>query len=170
MKKLNAEFFLQLILGIASIALMIGGTIMFVTSLFTPLSTFNAIMLMAAGAILYTGVRIYFMFLETTSSIKDYVKGISSQIGTNNLTPELLKSEVININEDTTPEQLDEIKKKFPMIADQLNTIINSFGDNAKNVQNMSVQQLQKELQEAVDNNEFEKAAEIRDILKKKTL
>ena len=169
MKKLNAEFFLQLTFGVASISLMIGGIVMIVASFFYPLSTINSVIITASGAILYTGVRIYFMLLE----INDYVKDIPPQTGNNKFTPDLLKpDEVIRINEDITPEQLEEIKKNFPMIADQLDYIVDGFNDfhkkSVKSIHKMSIQQLKEELQKAVDNNEFEKAAEIRDVLKKK--
>jgi len=175
MKKINAEFLLQLIFGIIAIALMLGGAIMFVASFFTSLPIFNAIYFMALGAILYTGVRIYFMLLEVASSINNS----STQVNKSKAPFDLLKSEVININEDTTPEQLEEIKKKFPAIADQLDKIIDTFIDetkknngyfseSVKNINNMTIKQLQEELNLAVENNEFEKAAEIRDILKKR--
>jgi protein-arginine kinase activator protein McsA len=84
---------------------------------------------------------------------------------------------VISINDETTPEQIDEIKKNHPQIAEQLDKILNGFMDvidsnslHTNDIYKMSVQQLQKELQIAVDNNEFEKAAEIRDLLKKNDL
>lgn len=180
MKK--TEFLLTILFGVFSICLIVVGAISFVASLFNPaLPTFQSIELIFFGVITYTVVRLIFtvdkLFENSLSSadklIKKYEKGNSpSNTDTN---PDLIKTSVISINDETTPEQIEEIKKKHPQIAEQLDKLLNGFMDtigsnspHAKDIYKMSIQQLQRELEKAVENNEFERAAEIRDLLKKR--
>lgn len=184
MKK--TEFLLINLFGVFSVCLIVVGAISFVASLFVPtISTMDSVWLMAFGALTFLMVRLYFTvdklfenaLAPADKIIKEAEKFIKKQEeGNSPLNPDLIKTSVISINEETTPEQIEEIKKKHPQIAEQLDKLLSGFMDitgsnspHAKDIYKMSVQQLQKELEKAVENNEFEKAAEIRDLLKKRT-
>ena len=177
MKK--TEFLLINLFGVFSVCLIVVGIISFVASLFVPsIPTFQSIELIFFGVITHLMIRLYFtvdkLFENSLAPTEKFIK--KQEERNSPLNPELIKTSVISINEETTPEQIEEIKKKHPQIAEQLDKLLNGFMDitgsnspHAKDIYKMSVQQLQKELEKAVENNEFERAAEIRDLLKKRT-
>lgn len=180
MEKNKTEFLLNILFGVFSICLIVVGAISFVASLLVPtLPTFHSIELILFGVIIYTTVKLIFTvdkLFENSLSYADklskkYEKGNSPS----NTDTDLIKTSVISISDETTPEQIEEIKKKHPQIAEQLDKLLNGFMDtigsnspHAKDTYKMSIQQLQRELEKAVENNEFERAAEIRDLLKKR--
>lgn len=162
MKKNTPELFLQLFFGVVAIALMTGGAIMFVASFFSQISALTSILITCMGAILFNSVRLYLVF---TSSLDK----LNNKNPNKNITPPI-KTEIISINENTTPEQMNELKEKFPFIIDELEKILDNTNANPtkKSIETMTIKQLQDELHNAVENNEFEKAAEIRDEIKKR--
>lgn len=181
MKKFDTEFLMHLLAGVASIALMLIGLIMLVASFFTPLSTFNAVMLLAMGIIMSVVVKLYFMFREVLQKVSDLLSKYSSLFSQDMKSP--ISSEVITINENTTPEEIEELKKKHPMVSAELDKILQRMGINEgmsgfmssmglsnekKDIANMSIPELEKALEKAVNENEFETAAEIRDEIKRR--
>jgi cysteinyl-tRNA synthetase len=178
MEKNKTEFLLNILFGVFSICLIVVGAISFVASLLEPsLPTFQSIELILFGVIIYTIVKLIFtvdkLFENSLASTDKFIK--ENEQGNSPQNPDLIKTSVISISDETTPEQIEEIKKKHPQIAEQLDKLLNGFKDtigsnspHAKDIYKMSIQQLQRELEKAVENNEFERAAEIRDLLKKK--
>lgn len=179
MKKITFELISQILFGIAGVALMLGGAIMFIGSFFTNFSLSTSIIFMVLGAILFTGVKLYFMFLEVLTAANKQVdeinKGISPQNHNSRTYPGVTN---ITIDENTTMEDIEEIKKKFPPLSNIIDNVIKNTGtiDNdafyketlPKHIELLSLKQLEKALEEAVENSEFEKAAEIRDEINKR--
>ena len=180
MEKNKTEFLLNIFFGVFSICLIVVGAISFTASLLEPsLPTFQSIELILFGVIIYTIVKLIFtvdkLFENSLASTDKFIK--ENEQGNSPQNPDLIKTSVISISDETTPEQIEKIKKEHPQIAEHLDKLFGGFMDamnsnspHAKDIYKMSTQQLQNELQIAIDNNEFEKAAEIRDLLKKRTL
>jgi hypothetical protein len=167
MKKVNSEFIAQLLFGIAGVALMIIGAILLVAHFFIPsIVLFEAAVYLALGAILYLGVRLYFMFLEAISTATNVLDKMNANRN-GRIYPEMNAGMVntITITDQTTPEEIEELKRKFPMFAESFDNILKSNPVYNKEVdtKELSITQLETALQIAIDNNEFEKAAEIRD-------
>ena len=127
---------------------------------------------MGIGALLFVAIRIYFMFTEVLESVTEVLNKInnaSSPQKQEQFSPNTFFNKIV-INEDTSPQEIEEIKKKFPMFADQIDKIINlgkeSDLSNISNIKYLTLSELEKALQRAIDNNEFEKAAKIRDEIK----
>jgi len=175
MKNFHFEFIAHLLLGVASIAFILVGVIILIVSFFAPLPMFNAVVLIGIGCTMFISVRLYFILRDVLDSVNEFLKQLQSQNSPQNQTPR----EIISINENTTPEEIEELKKKHPMIANELDKILNNMakGENllegffdskglfkkTKDIKEMTIVELKKALAKAVDDNEFEKAAQIRD-------
>lgn len=72
----------------------------------------------------------------------------------------------VEIDENTSPEQLEALKKRFPFMEAVIDAMSTTF--NKDNLENMSLVQLEKELKKAIDNDLYEKAAVLRDLIAKK--
>ena len=186
MKKFSLQYIIQAIFTVVSAVLIVSGIIMLFNgiALLAPLPIFNAIVFIALGAILFTTTKLSFLFTLILKHMKATFDGMSDildiqlegqksgHVPNNNV-------QTIIINEDTTPEDLDELKKKNPVIAKELDELMqsitspqffmNKFGHIAtpkKEIKDMDTKDLKKELQSCVDNSDFERAALIRDELK----
>jgi hypothetical protein len=71
----------------------------------------------------------------------------------------------VEIDENTPKEKIEELKNKFPFMKDILESITKNM---TKDLADMSLNQLKEELQAAINNDNFEKAAVIRDLISKK--
>jgi UvrB/uvrC motif. len=174
MKKVGLDFIGQLIFALAGIVLMLGGAVIFVASFFTIMSVVTGIFLMALGAILFNSVRLYFMFLETieiaTAAINSSTKFHTGLRPGN----EVAVQEII-INSDTPPEEIIELKNKFPMLSKNIDDMImqmhgkdkleNFFANKGifkKDVKELSISQLEEAIKIAISNEDYEKAANYR--------
>lgn len=187
MKKISLDLVIQIIIGIAGIGLALAGAIVLVASFFTPLPIFKAIALMALGVMLFNSSRLYFIFLENLNFTTELIKKITQANSPSNPDcfyppdkktrrnhPEFIE---IKISDETTPEEIEEMKRKWPHMAEHIDMImgmskqIHPGGDKfPKRISLLSNTQLEQELKNAVENNEFELAAEIRDEIKKRKL
>jgi hypothetical protein len=174
MKKFNLEFLSQVSLSIFGIALFIVGAIITITSFFTPLAIPPAllagILAVALGTIAYGISKLYFIILQLIKTLTDLLTSFNSKQTSpfNNLPT---NTEIISINENTSPEDIEKIKNKIPGAGAALENIfkiIHGEQSSKKELSEMSREELQKEMEEAVNLNNFEKAATIRDILKNK--
>jgi hypothetical protein len=193
MKKISGDVIAHLLFGVAAIGLLIGGAIMLIASFFTALPIFNAFIVLTLGAILYVGVRLYFVFGDVLESITKLIEISSSpqinkngriyknglltkQMGFGDLpTHDLSKIphpapgliDEILIDENTTPEEIENIKKKYPGFSHAIDEILEKVGGISRTstlpLSSLSSFKLEKLLQEAIDKNDFERAAEIRD-------
>ena len=173
MKKNNLELLSQLALGIFGVALFIIGTIILITSFFIPLTIPTPLLIglfaISIGLTSFLITRLYFIILQLINTLTDLFIAFNLK-----QTPNLpINTEIININENTSQEELEEIKKKIPggeKLFDNLFKIIGKdlSSLSKKNLSEMTKEELQKEMNEAVSLNNFEKAAIIRDLLKNK--
>lgn len=175
MKKFNLEFLSQVSLSIFGIALFIIGTIITITSFFAPLTIPHAllagILAVALGVIAYGVSKLYFVILQLIKTLTDLLASFNSK-----QTPSFgnlpINTEIISINENTSPEDLEKIKQKFPGAAgaalENILKIMHREPSNKKELTEMTKEELRKEMEEAVNLNNFEKAATIRDLLKNK--
>lgn len=180
MKKISAEFVLMMLCGALGITSALVGITCLIASIFTPLPVFNGFVLLIGGVILICVVRLYYVFLdvlnktaeaiETISKIIDIKTGTSPQMypGTNSN----IISHEIKIDDTTSPEEIEDIKKKFPMLADGIDSILNKINPNLsplpKAIELLSLAQLEKELKKAVGEDNFERATEIRNEINKR--
>jgi hypothetical protein len=174
MKKFSFEFLSQISLAIFGVALFIVGAIIIIASLFTSL-TFSPLVLagifaIALGAIAYGISKLYFTIMQLIKTLTDLLANFNSKSPFDNLP---LNTEVISINENTSPEDLEKLKKKIPGAGAALESIFKIINgeihiSNNKELSEMTKEELQKEMDEAVNSNNFEKAAIIRDLLKNK--
>ena len=160
MKK-SKEFLTFFLLGIAGISMAICGVLTLSAALISQsLPILPGIYLMALGAIMYIGSKLYFMFLDNLESTANLLLKIGQELNNKNtispppnyktwesnqtgdINNNIIYSEVL-INENTTPEELDKLKEEFPMIADKIDQIFHSLiqGDVDenfdKNIQNI---------------------------------
>jgi len=173
MKNFHFEFIAHLLLGIVSIAFILVGVIIFVASFFVPLPIFNAAVLIGIGCTMFISVRLYFILRDVLDSVNEFLKQLQSQNSPQNQAQKNMPNKIISINENTTPEEIEELKKEYPMIANELDKILSSIGEEifvsnglfkkTKDIKEMTIVELKKALTIAVNNNEFEEAAQIRD-------
>lgn len=176
MKKFNLEFLSQVSLSIFGIALFVIGAIITIASFSVPL-TFPPTLLIgtlavALGVIAYGISRLYFVILSLIKTLTDLLTAFNSK-QTSPFSNLPINTEIISINENTSPEDLEKIKNKIPGAGAALENIFkiikgDIYQSNKKELTEMSKEELQKEMDEAVNSNNFEKAAIIRDILKNK--
>jgi hypothetical protein len=174
MKKFNLEFLSQVSLSIFGIVLFIVGAIITIASFFTPLAIPPAllagILAVALGTIAYGISKLYFTILQLIKTLTDLLTPFNSR-QTSPLSNLPANTEIISINENTSPEDIEKIKNKIPGAGAALESffkIIHGEQSNKKELSEMTKEELQKEMEEAVNSNNFEKAATIRDILKNK--
>lgn len=174
MKKFNLEFLSQVSLSIFGIVLFIVGAIITIASFFTPLAIPPAllagILAVALGTIAYGISKLYFTILQLIKTLTDLLTSFNSR-QTSPLSNLPANTEIISINENTSPEDIEKIKNKIPGAGAALESffkIIHGEQSNKKNLSEMTKEELQKEMNEAVSLNNFEKAAIIRDLLKNK--
>lgn len=182
MKKIPVEFIIMLLCGILGGASAATGTIILIASIFTSLPTAIGFILLVMGIILMCVVRIYYMLLIVINKFSDTIniltksvdkmasEGISPQMFSD-LNPNIIAHE-IKIDDTTSPEEIENIKKKFPMLADGLDNILNKINPNfstlPKAIELLSLTQLEKELKKAVGEDNFERATEIRNEINKR--
>ena len=184
------------ITGIA--LMVIGALMLIASLFGGDISLFNSIVLMALGAILFEGVTLYFIFYNFLESALKIIeerfkenKGTSPHIHkTNNdifsnlgkmYNDENPNIRRITIDDNTTTEDLEKYKKEFPPLANYIDDILNLQKDSIKfsNIKNyyssntledieLSNEELEDKLKLAIEENEFEKAAQIRDELLKR--
>lgn len=177
MKKFNLEFLSQVSLSIFGIALFIVGAIITIASFFAPLTIPPAllagILAVALGVIAYGVSKLYFVILQLIKTLTDLLASFNSK-QTSPFGNFPTNTEIISINENTSSEDLEKIKNKIPGAAGAaLESIFKimhgeNLQSNKKELSEMTKEELQKEMKEAVNSNDFEKAATIRDILKNK--
>ncbi len=195
----NISFICQILFGIAGIALMVIGALMFIASFFGDISLLNSIVLMALGAILFEGVTLYSVFSDFLESA---LKMLEERFKENKDTsPHMHRAynplsnlgkmyggapnvrEII-IDNNTTPEELEKYRKEFPTLSSYIDYISslqreagnpnfktyysnNTFNNKLEDI-DFSDEELEDKLKLAIEENEFEKAAQIRDELKKR--
>ena len=136
MKKINFGFISQLLLGLGAVALMIIGAIMFVGHFYqADVSLFQATIFMALGAILFSSVKVYFMFLETLNIAADGIDKISKATETRNESIGRIPQDYFSMAQnlpfkaiaidDMTPEEIEKLKKDFPDIEFHLEAFSN---------------------------------------------
>ena len=165
--KNNAEAYTQFIFSILSILIIIFGVILFILSFMTPtVSIINAILIFSGGAILFNSVKLYYSFLEVISRFTELIESLTKNTPTNQGDVQIIK-----LDDNLSSEQIEDLKTKFPLFADKIETVINSIIPKTKkslSIQEMSIEQLSIELQKNIEENKFEKAAEIRDEINKR--
>ena len=176
MKKISAEFVLMMLCGFLGGTSAMAGIIYLITSAFTPLPVFNGFMLLIGGIILICIIRIYYVFIDILNKITGVIETVAKILNTKERTspqmfPDIIAHE-IKIDDTTSPEEIEEIKKKFPMLADGLDNILNKINPNLsplpKPIELLSLSQLEKELKKAVGEDNFERATEIRNEINKR--
>lgn len=186
MKKVNLEFITQLLLGLGGIALMVVGAIMFIGHFFQPdISLFQAEVITALGAILFSSVGLYFKFLEIVNVASDGIEKITKATETYKVHDDRVSAhsdyfpsldiQKIIINEDTTPEEIEDLKKHFPGIENQLGGLLDlAKGKQSKTkavptaIEMMTISQLEQELKNAISLEDYKHAANIKNEINKR--
>jgi hypothetical protein len=187
MKK-NINIITQFLTDLISFALFVGGIIMLISSLFTTTPVFQSVMLIVSGLVMNGISTMHGRFSEMIDLLANVLEKHNSQTENKNLTVE----EII-ITDKTTPEEIEMYKEKFPELKNQLDNILKNatilskknIEDeddidkivrkviNEKDIMNHPIfiidkmQKLEEDLKKAVENDEFELAAEIRDKINK---
>jgi len=184
------DFMTGIFCGLLALGLTIAGLIIIVASFFTALPIFNGVVLLSLGVVIYLGIRIIYVNQEVITALANFVESLPNLLS--GTSPQKNKpiainnsdefSTLINITQDTTPEEIEEIKKKFPMFADNLDSIIKTFKSpqweksfdlkewhkKQTDLSRLSLEELNVALNNSLDKDEFEKAAEIRDEINKR--
>lgn len=191
MKK-NINIIANLLFDITSKVIILGGVIMLVSSFFITVSTFQATIIVVLGLIMHGITSMHNKYLEMINLLAAVLEKANNQKTENNVSVE-----EILITNKTTPEELNKIKEKYPELKDKLDDLLNDIekGDIIKNtidyyvkgednldkfleeleykmidfkiIKKDNIQKLEEELKKAIENDEFEIAAEIRDKINK---
>ena len=178
MKNISKETITQVLFMCFGTALMLWGLIIFVASFFTPMSVYTSVVYVALGVLIFNSAKLYFMFLHVLKTADDLIEKINSaraEVDKTTTTLEDWTNDIskvapieIHIDDSTTPEEIENMKNRFPMLSNVIDNIINQVKPIAKTNSELSLKELEKNLKSAIDNNEFEKAAEIRDEIAKR--
>jgi protein-arginine kinase activator protein McsA len=181
MRKINLELIAQIIFGLLGFCLMLIGVIIIGASLiFTKPLLFEGVVLMSMGAILFTAVKVYFSLTSVLQSTSAIIEKIIKQNQQFSPHQDSIVKEIV-ITEDTTPEEISQLKKEYPALSNSIDDMIRQIKHpnfpqhhkqsstiTAKDIITMTTSQLEIELQSAIANDLFETAAIIRDELKKR--
>lgn len=191
MKKNSTGIIVQVLFGILALALLIIGTIMFVSSFFIPsISLFNSITIIALGAILFFTIRMCFMFKDIVELMTTYLKEIKLENSPYTYKDKSRTSPLFNfddntvnkimINADMSKEEIDELKEQYPLYSSIIENIIEQMKHHSPNFtrdcsssvshnySKFTIEELTKKLNEAVELDKFEIAAEIRNEINKR--
>lgn len=175
MKK-NTNLLFHIFADVLSFTLIVGGLIMLIASIFIPtIPVFQATMLFITGFILQGISSLYINFIRMINLISDFLEQTNKKI------PETTKFDKIVITDDTSIEDIEIFKKQFPELKDTLDEISNSIKDNSiydkkinfeklRTSDEIIKQSLEFQLKEALENQDFERACQIRDELKERNL
>ena len=162
-----------------SIALIVYGVIKFAIAAYNSTPKFESIIVIALGIILAGVVDMIMQFdyvIETFSSLITKVVDTTDKTIQNNgriYHPQNLFTKEIIINAENSQEELQRLKEQNPILAAELEKILGTLAEpkqpKEEVLQNLSIEQLTKKLDKAVENSDFEKAAEIRDEIAKRT-
>jgi len=179
MKKIGFNFILQILFGFLGMVMVLCGIFMTIASFFIPaISLFQGVVFVALGAILFSCVGIYFKFQETLNAAADGLEKITNATklykekqdgGFSHLTG----VQEIHIDENTSPEEIQKIKEMHPGMKGLLDELMKSTKPYNKeelpsDLELMSSFQLQKELQKAIDSENYERAQAIRNEISKR--
>lgn len=179
MKKPSFEFISQLIFMTVGFSLLIAGLIKFAYNSYASLPISIPILIAAVGFILINQANAYFSLLQVLDGFNNILKEITKQqpkTSPQNIQDlynlEIPEIKRITITDKTTPEELDEIKQQFPMLAKDIDDILNSEGlklkPTEKIITTLTDEELEKILGLYIEDDNFEKAAEIRDEINKR--
>ena len=160
MKEVATPIF-KILIFIAATALVVFGFIKLAVAIYFSLPIAEPIMLTVLGFILielnllrtevYTVIKYFAQTVELiTKAREDYAAntGDTSAI-------------LVSFGPNTPPEELKSIKEKYPFLSNEIDRIVNMT--KKKTLAELSMEELIKKRDKAIENNDFEKAAEIRD-------
>jgi hypothetical protein len=173
MEEKNSKEIFNLFVYFISILIMLGGFAMVVSSFYTNISLFQSIVVTTAGAILFYMISLRIIILKTLNTLTKYLEKLNTEVS---------KSTPPNINDfdpikvfytDSRTIDLNKTTEKLTAkdIANDFETLFKYFQQEQiqpLSLELMSIEQLNKELNKCVGNNEFEKAASIRDEINKR--
>ncbi len=184
MKKFNIEYLSLFTFGLFAIALITKGVVDFAGALMVSLPIYQAVIYIALGAILFTVVKAFFALSKLVSILSKTVENITSfrqttptiDFGTS-ITPEGGSPIMLKIDATTPPEEIEKLKQQFPMLSKTFDLLCEqskTFGNlehpgaipKEKDITKITLVQLEGYLNKAVEENDFEKAAKIRDEIK----
>ena len=176
MKKNTNSF--GFMIEVLSLTITLIGSIMLIVSPFVYIPIFQAVMFIVSGLTLHSIYSLHHNFARMTNLMADFLEKTNSEILGKR------KVEEIIITDSTSIEELEEFKKKFPELNNRLDEIqntlkkqrelekIDGFVKNIYEVWDFNGKQmtLEEQLQEAIKNEDFEKASKIRDEIKKRDM
>ena len=187
MKNINKEALLVVGLRFVTSSFLFMAFAALIISMFVtiPISTVKILLIIITSAGGYLITSLYLRFFELITALNKIIN-VSQEVLTaattyiNNPLKQTNQNptnvEQIIITDETSPEEMDEIKKQHPFLSPQLDEIFKQFqGSNPfskltkqkeKQLIDMSIEELEEALEKAVGENKFEKAAIIRDELK----
>jgi hypothetical protein len=170
-KKENIQFspILHILFVVCGTGLMISGAVLIALKLFGFPFLFEGVMAFFMGGIsLYVAkfqLALDIIVEKFTEMIEAMDKKVTSPhptFGGYFGTPNAMK---VEIDEHTSPEKIAELKKNFPFMGGILDAMSQSF---KKDFGSMTIAELEKELKQAIEADEYEKAAVLKDAINKK--
>lgn len=204
MKNFNLEAILFFLFGILSIGFIISGVVILITSIFvyfSPLILLGSAIMILFGITAFAVVKLFFTLQELIGTLFKGFESLSVAFKNmaispptdnlekfnkfkNSLFSKQSSPEVINIKitEETTPEEIEEIKKNFPPLANQIDDFLKHivdetkgtlnhpfshlFSGKKKDIKEMTIEELKEELGESIKDEKFEKSIQIKEELK----
>lgn len=150
------------IISVLGSMFIIGGFILIVTSFFGINPALNGVIVFGIGLILTVTLKLFSMFLIIVDLLTSIVEKTTEAIKisqTNNT--EFLQKNITIHNPEDIPYEVISNSVDLAIFLEKLKMPVN-------NIEMMSKEELENELEKSVKNNEFEKAAKIRDELKRR--
>lgn len=178
MKKKYSDILFFTLGGALGMGVSLAGAIFIIASFLTPLPIFQGIMLLTAGVVLIIVSRIYstvFSMMEKLEKTISNISGLNPKDMSVSPQDSSIFVHEIKIDEETTEEEIQDIKKKFPFFSKELDGVLKTFrpADSTallNKLELLSLPQLEKELGKAVENDNFERAAEIKNEINSRKL
>lgn len=162
---------LHLLFIVCGIALMLAGATLIILKPFGFPYLFEGVMAFFVGGIAIYVAKFQMMMFEAIDGFTNIISGIAKKasqappmFGGGMMNPN--NTMRIEIDENTSPEELEALKEKFPFMAGVIESMTKTF--HKKDLSSMSLIQLERELREAIDSDNYEKAAVLRDLINKK--
>lgn len=165
MNKEKIGFNLQIIFSIVGILMTIFGAFLMIYSSVFSYSLAGmaiALCLITFGITAFNSAK---MIITSNALIKSFNEYITVMFNATQKNKQANDITTVNITSDLDQEQLKKILKQYPEIAVEFEKLSDVIRNTFKG--NLTIDDLEEELKKAVGENDFERAAELRDEIKK---
>jgi hypothetical protein len=176
-EKTNLEPLLHVLFALGAIILAVSGLVLISLKFFGYPFLFEGVISLFLGLTAIYVAKFHSLMLNVVEAFTDILNKANNIEKTQNSFRGMFPMgggnvggmQTINITDEMSEEQIQEVKNKFPHLAPLIDSIKTNFvSESEKDFSKMSIAQLRKELEKAVGSDNYELAAILRDLIENK--